>query len=224
MSLYGQRPLREVVLCWKNVVLIRSIGDRDTYYLEAGVRIATSIMRKGDSFNVVRRAVVGVRLVGVRAASGRTARLEAGRFPRLRLNALHPRPADVRLPGEPRPLGSDAPRLPPPSRPLSAVEVPDHRVPVEREFLVAAQRDLANPRRRGIRDRAGVALLACVCRSDHRVRVPTSVLQVLPAPDADFGTVAGEWGATRQELARFLAILLLADSTRASSGMPWLAG
>lgn len=89
----------------------------------------------------------------------------------------------------------------------SAVEVLDHLVRVEREILVAARRGVASPQRRGLRDRVGVALLDWLFRSDRRVRVPTSVPQVLPAAGADFATVCGEWGVARAELADFLAAL-----------------
>jgi uncharacterized damage-inducible protein DinB len=89
----------------------------------------------------------------------------------------------------------------------SAVEVLDHIVRVEREILDVAQRGVVNPHRRGLRDRVGVAFIDWLFRSDRRVRVPTSVPEVLPTPDADLGTVRREWDAVRHDLASFLAPL-----------------
>ena len=89
----------------------------------------------------------------------------------------------------------------------SAAEVLDHLVRVEREILAAAEHGLVAPHRRGVRDRVGVALLDWLFRSDRRVRVPTSVPEVLPAQDADLVTVRREWDAARRDLGRFLAAL-----------------
>lgn len=89
----------------------------------------------------------------------------------------------------------------------SAVEVLDHLVRVEREILAAAQRGIVDLHRRGVRDRVRFALLDWLFRSDRRVRVPTSVPQVLPAPNADLGTVRRDWDTARRDLRGFLAPL-----------------
>jgi hypothetical protein len=70
----------------------------------------------------------------------------------------------------------------------SAAEVLDHVVRVEREILAAALRGVVTPRRRGVRDRVGFVLLDWLFRSKRRVRVPTSVPEVLPSPNADLVT------------------------------------
>lgn len=88
-----------------------------------------------------------------------------------------------------------------------AVEVLDHIVKVEREILAAAERGLASPHPRGMGDRIRGELLDWLFRSDRRVRVPTSVPEVLPAADADLATVRREWDLARRELAAFLGPL-----------------
>lgn len=89
----------------------------------------------------------------------------------------------------------------------TAVEVLDHLVRVEREILSATQRGLAHPRRRRVRDRVGVAFIDWLFRTDWRVRVPGSVPEVLPAPDADLATVRRAWDDARRDLDRFLVPL-----------------
>ncbi len=77
---------------------------------------------------------------------------------------------------------------------------------VERGILAQAERGLAAPHPRGLRDRLGCALLDRVCRSDRRVRMPASVAaRVAPAPAADLAAVVAEWDAARRDLAGFVA-------------------
>jgi hypothetical protein len=88
----------------------------------------------------------------------------------------------------------------------TAAEVLDHLVRVERGILAAAERGLAAPHPRGVRDRVGGAFLDWVFRSDRRVRVPAAVAaQVAPAPGAELATVRADWDAARRDLARFLS-------------------
>ena len=89
----------------------------------------------------------------------------------------------------------------------SAAEVVDHVVRVEREILAAALRGVVAPRRRGVRDRVGFVLLDWLFRSERRVRVPTSVPEVLPSPNADIVTARRDWDIARRDLAEFLGSL-----------------
>ena len=90
----------------------------------------------------------------------------------------------------------------------SAVEVLDHLVRTERGILVAAERGLAAPHRRGVRDRLGGWFVERLFRSDRRVRVPASAeAAVRPDSNADLAAVRREWAAVRRALARFLAPL-----------------
>jgi hypothetical protein len=87
----------------------------------------------------------------------------------------------------------------------SAPEVLHHLVRVERGILAEAERGLAAPHPRGLRDWLGCALLDRVCRSERRVRMPASVAaRVAPAPAADLAVVRAEWDTTRRDLARLL--------------------
>jgi hypothetical protein len=91
----------------------------------------------------------------------------------------------------------------------SAAEVLDHLVRSERGILTVAERGLAAPHRRGVRDRVGVWFLDRVFRSDRRVRVPASAAAVVrPDRGADLAAVRREWDAARRDLARFLAPLV----------------
>ena len=91
----------------------------------------------------------------------------------------------------------------------SALEVLDHLVRVEREILIAMRRGLHSPHRLGLRDRAGVALLDWLFRSDRRVRVPKSVPQILPTSDATLESIGEDWAHGRRDLGEFLSSLSL---------------
>jgi len=80
----------------------------------------------------------------------------------------------------------------------------DHAVPVEREILIAMQRGLDTPHRRRLRDRAGMAMLDWLFRSDRRVRAPQSVQQMLPTSDATLASIHEHQAHGHRDLSHFL--------------------
>lgn len=86
----------------------------------------------------------------------------------------------------------------------SAVQVFDHIAKVETEIVRTARSGLANPHRIGPRDRLGNRFVESIFRSGRRVKVPTSVPQVLPGAAPEMPAVLAQWAEARRSLAHLV--------------------
>lgn len=84
----------------------------------------------------------------------------------------------------------------------SALQVLDHLVRTESGICEVMAQGANEPRRIGVRDRVGFALVERVFRSRRRVRVPRSVEDIVwPGEELDFREVERRWDSVRSELA-----------------------
>jgi hypothetical protein len=83
----------------------------------------------------------------------------------------------------------------------SALGVLDHLVRTESGICCLAAQGLATPRRIGVRDRIGFAVVERVFRSRRRVKVPGSVATIIcPGEGLELGAIAARWERVRVEL------------------------
>jgi hypothetical protein len=89
----------------------------------------------------------------------------------------------------------------------SATEVLDHVVKVEDRITAAARIGLLTPHRIGLRDRLGFLFIDHLFRSTRRVKVPSSVPEVLPDRTSTLHSICDRLDLTRSELPCFLSDL-----------------
>lgn len=82
----------------------------------------------------------------------------------------------------------------------SALEVLEHLVRTEVGICGVVERNLSAPRRIGLRDRMGFAMVERRFLSPGRVKVPDAVKEILPCESLGLSEVAARWDAARLEL------------------------
>ncbi len=87
----------------------------------------------------------------------------------------------------------------------SALQVVEHLIKTEAAILTSMRAGLGRPRRRGLRDLAGVWFLDRVFRSPRRVKTPASASRVLPGDPISLDDLTGQWHTTRRELDKVIA-------------------